>query len=134
MDYRFYCLIATALIFIGYLVYIVARYGVLPSISDSFYHIPKQYYWVFSVFMWTLSIMIMLIGGTNLMYLAGVGLFFVGGEPYFQEKMQGLFHMIAAVCGIMFGLLSMGLDYHMWIIPIGFIVGAGLMKILKIKF
>jgi len=132
MEYKIYLLYAVLVIFFGYLAVIVKKYGWLDSISDSFYHLPKKYNWIFSVFLWTISILMMMIGGTNLMFLAGMSIMFVGTWPWFNDE-QKLQHYLAAVTGIGLGMISMWYDFGLWYIPVSFVVIVGILKLLKIN-
>lgn len=132
MEYKIYLLYAVLVIFFGYLAVIAKKYGWLDSISDSFYHLPKKYNWIFTVFLWTISIMLIMIGGTNLMYLAGVCIMFVGTWPWFNDG-ERIQHFIAAGLGIGLGMLSLWCDFGLWYIPVSFGVIVGILKLLKVN-
>ena len=98
MEYKISILLLTVIVFIAYLLTIYIKYGLLPSISESFYKLPSNRKWIFTFFIWYISIMIMLIGGTNLFFLSGIGIMFVATFPYFLE--QRWQHYISAMIGI----------------------------------
>ena len=139
MEYKIYLLWAFIVIFLTYLIVIKRKFGWLPSISDSFYQWLKicdqnVAIGIFSGFLWTISILMMIIGGTNLIFLAGAGIIMVGAEPYFKDNKEGKLHYIFAILGIGLGLASMWIDFGMWYLPVIFLAGAGLLKyVFKIK-
>lgn len=120
-------------LFFGYIGFMILKLGMVESISDTFYHLPKKYGWVFSVWLWTISILLMYAGGTNLMFLAGMCIMFVGAWPWFNND-QKIQHYIAAVLGISLGMVSMWYDFGLWLIPILFIIFSLGLNVVKIRF
>lgn len=100
-------------IFTTYIIFIVSKFGVLPSISDSWYSLGKKAP-LFTLFIWGISIPMAVMGGlhNNVWYfLAGSLLCFTGGAAAFKESMAGTIHSIGAVGGItlaLVGLASVG--------------------------
>lgn len=130
-------LIFVVLSFIGYLSFIVNRYGVLPSISDSYYEMKKNKFYggaLFTLFVWSLSIPIIIIGSTPLMFFAGAFLAFVGAAAAFEDlEMTKRVHTIGAVGGIGFGFLSMVLDFQLNEITYFMLLASLILYLLKIK-
>lgn len=103
------------LCFVAYITFIVKRYGVLPSISDSWYHLPLNMKFLFTLFTWSIGVP-MLLYGTTWFFMSGAGLCFVGAAPMFKMK-QGLtdeVHFGGATLGIFGALLGIGFAFSSW--------------------
>ena len=91
--------------FFGYVGYIAVRYGIQPSVSESYYRLPRNFQWVFTIATWGYAIPAMIIGldftGNGIVFLAGVGIAFVGASPAFHKLgMERTVHTVGAVVGI----------------------------------
>lgn len=91
--------IITFLTYIGFIVY---KYGILESISASWYALPKQWkplFWLFTVILG--MCMLPLADYHSLFFLSGAGLIFVGTAAAFEDqKMTNRVHYSGAVAGI----------------------------------
>lgn len=106
-------------VFLSYTLYIYFKFGVLKSISDSFYHIPHKAWFTF--FQWGLSLPLIIVASTPLMFFAGSFMFFVGAAPGFMDdEMEERVHVVGATGGISLATISMWLDFHMW--PLSFLM------------
>lgn len=130
-------LIFVVLSFVGYISFIVNKYGVLPSISESYYKMKSDKLFgggLFTLFIWSLSLPLIIIGDTPLMFFAGAFLSFVGAASAFKDlKMTKRVHTIGAVGGIGFGFLSMILDFQLNEITFFMLLGSLILYLLKIK-
>lgn len=108
-------------VFIGYVSWIWARYGVLPSISDSYYHLPKNLQPIFTFFCWGFSLPAIILGSSGLMFLAGAGIAFVGAAAAFKDKMTMEVHVAGAMTGVIASQLAIWLQYEMWPLNIAFL-------------
>lgn len=130
-------LIFVVLSFVGYISFIVNKYGVLPSISESYYKMKGDKLFgggLFTLFIWSLSLPLIIIGDTPLMFFAGAFLSFVGAASAFKDlKMTKRVHTIGAVGGIGFGFLSMILDFQLNEITFFMLLGSLILYLLKIK-
>ena len=124
-------LIITSIIFIGYLVGIRLLYGWLPSISDSFYHLPKRWNWIFTVFLFTISMLIIFAYPKPLMLGAGLSIILVGAFPLFMDRKYKFFHFLFAALGIVLGMISLWVDLHLWYMVIAFVLACICVKIYK---
>jgi len=93
------------LAFFGYVGYIAVRYGVQSSVSESYYRLPKILQGIFTFATWGYAIPAMIIGlnltGNGLVFLAGVGIAFVGTSPAFHKLgMERTVHTVGAIAGI----------------------------------
>ena len=91
--------------FFGYIYLITTLYGVQPSVSESYYRLPRNMQWLFTIATWGYALPAMIIGleltGNGLVFLSGAGIAFVGASPLFHEKgISRTVHMIGAITGI----------------------------------
>lgn len=106
-------IIIISLVFILYLTFIIIRFGVLPSISESFYRLPGWQWILFTLFTWGLGLPLILIEKDLLLTLSGVSLLFLGGSGAFKmdrvvKSMHNLFALLAILFSFMF-LIKSGL-------------------------
>lgn len=135
--------------FFSYIAYIVTKFGVLPSISDSFYEHKNRL--LFAGFIWLTVVPLAYIGMESIWMQAGSGfLCFVGVATNFRKRsikevdefgkdiikkkntMERLFHMYGAMLGFLFGFMAMTFTFHIWppVILMGsFVIIANLLKI-----
>ena len=97
-------------VFVTYVGFIWIRYGIQPSISESYYKLPQSLKWMFTIFCWGFAVPAAIIGVTLtnnfLMFLAAAGICFVGAAAEFKQSLTKNVHMIGAYCGILFSQLS----------------------------
>lgn len=93
-------------VFITYLAYIIGRFGVLDSISASYYHLPKNQKPLFTLFIWALAAPTFSYS-TGWYFGSGAFLCFVGAAAAYKESMTNTVHYVGAVFGI--GLALIGL-------------------------
>lgn len=112
-------------VFFGYVIYIIAKFGLLPSISESFYRFSDQNNFLFTLFCWGFALPAIVIGTdlTNnfLMFLAGSGIMFVGAAAAFKEKLTKPVHEISAYVGVILSQISIAYDFHMYYVNFIFI-------------
>ena len=108
-------LVIQIIVFLSYVIGIVSRYGVLESISDSWYRLPLKYNALFTFFTWGLGIP-MLLYGSDALFFSGVGLCFVGAATRFKmgDFYTTLIHFSGAVAGVLLPLLYFGFSYGIW--------------------
>ena len=130
--------LAQAAIFIAYISFIISKYGVQPSISESFYKLQEtRLGFLFTLFCWGLaSLMIFQSNETTpLFFFSAVGLGFVGTATLFKWSgaMTDKVHGAGAGIGIACGLAGLYFEYHMWEPFVGFILATGALLLLKVK-
>jgi len=106
-------LITSLTIFLIYNGYIYFTYGLLPSISDSYYKLPEKFRIFFTLFIWSFILPIIIVSSTPLMFFAGASIMFVGAAPKFMEDHEKLIHFISAILGMTLSFLSMIVDFKM---------------------
>ena len=99
-------------IFITYITYIVSTYGVLPSISESWYRLPLKLKGLFTLFTWGIGIPMMFYGPLTL-FISGAALCFVGAATQFKitAAYTRLIHYTGAGIGIFLPLIFFGVAY-----------------------
>ncbi len=116
--------------FISYFTWVWSKYGILPSISDSYYHSHNNFlFWAFLI---GVSVPIILVGDSTLTFFAGSFLCFTATAPAFRQKVEGIVHVVGATGGILLGTISMVVDMNFWIpaaIMVLFTVGATVFKL-----
>jgi len=136
MAYTTVLFILLISVFIGYVSWIWNKYGVLPSISDSYYHLPKNLRPLFTLFCWGFSIPAIILGSSGLMFFAGGGITFVGAAAAFKEKSSSTVHVVGAMMGVLLSQVAILFQYHMWPLNIAFLAIAipfTLTRFIKIK-
>jgi len=108
--------IAMVAVFVGYVGFVVAKYGILPSISDSYYHLPKKYNFVFTLALWGFAFPAMIIGTpvTGLMFGACAGIMFVGAAAAFHQKVTKTVHIVGASLGMGLSQVAIATAFGMW--------------------
>lgn len=127
-----FLLITSSLVFVSYIILVLVKCGVLPSISDSYYCLSKRLNPLFTFFTWGLAIPIMMVAQTPLMFFAGGFICMVGASQNFREKFEGFIHVTSAIIGVGLGTLSLIFEFKTPItaaIILASIVGFNLFKI-----
>lgn len=124
---KIYLLIWLILSFTIYISIIVSKYGVLKSISDSYY-VMKYKVW-FTLFIWNTGFSFILLGENALMFFAGAFLCFVGATPLFKEKYEGRIHTIGAVGGILLGFSSLIIDLKLLSLVLIYLIYFGVLRV-----
>lgn len=119
--------------FFGYVGFIAIRYGVQSSVSESYYRLPRNLQWLFTIATWGYALPALVIGldltGNGLVFLAGAGIGFVGASPAFKGiEMEHTVHMVGAIVGITAMQIFLCVVGFWWI-TLGFAVVSGLLFI-----
>ena len=133
MSYEQTLIIILTINFVGYVSTVWAKFGVLPSISDSFYAWKGQWCWLFTLFCWIMTFTILPIEPNPFFFFTAAGLGFVGAAAQIKDKFVEKVHVKGAVIGISAGLLGIGFTYGDWWLVISALIIAGLIKLFKIK-
>jgi len=109
--------ITSLVIFTLYIAFILAKYGLLKSVSASYYALHDKA--LFSAVLLAFSLSAMFAGQSLLMFIAGSGICFVAFAPQFKIKFIGDVHYMAATLGIVFGFGQLAVWGYWWLlIPI----------------
>lgn len=100
-------------VFTLYVGMIIKRFGVIPSISDSWYELPQSQKALFTLFTWGIGIP-MLFYGNVWFFLSGIGLSFVGAATQFKITLANTkqIHFTGAVVGIFSALIGIGFMFQ----------------------
>ena len=124
-------------VFTTYIAFIWLKFGIQPSISDSYYILPIKNKFLFTLYCWGIAFPAILVGtfltGNVLMFLAGAGIGFVGAATDFKDSIAKNVHMVAAYGGVFFTQLSIAYDFHLYYVNAIFLVLALLAYILRNK-
>ena len=101
-------------IFIAYVAFIWKKFGVLPSISESWYRLQGLEKSLFTFFCWGVGIPMLFQtdGTTAWFFCSGAGLGFVGAATMFRsgDKTTRWIHFIGAFAGMVCGLMGVGFE------------------------
>jgi len=108
-------------VFFGYILFIVAKYGIQKSVSQSFYVLPKNINFLFTLFCWGFVLPAMILSENGLMFFGGAGIGFVGAAAAYKgNKMANSVHMIGAYVGILLSQLSIFFNFNLPYVNIAF--------------
>jgi hypothetical protein len=109
-------IIFQATVFILYVSFIVYRYGILPSISESWYRLPEGQNFLFTAFTWGVGIPMMFYD-VSWLFFSGTALTFVGVATMFKSEHASTseIHYIGALLGIGLPLAYFGFGCGNWI-------------------
>ena len=108
-------------IFTLYIIGVMWFYGVLPSISDSYYHLPQGYKLIFSFALIGFALPLIIYTNKLLIFIAGGAIMFVAVTPDFHS--EGAIHFICAIIGIVSGIFYLIVSKQYLISIIAFIIG-----------
>jgi hypothetical protein len=120
-------------IFVSYVGFIYFVYGIQKSISESYYTLPKNLKFLFTLFCVGFSVPAMILGNSLLMFIAGAGICFVGVATDFKWKFMETIHISAAVAGITASQLAIFFQYGLPWINVAFIVTFIALLAFKVK-
>lgn len=133
MNYNIILLLISTIIFVGYNGFITIKYGVLPSISDSFYKLPEKYNFLFTLALWGFALPISISATTPLMFFAGGFICFVGAASHFKEKFEGKYHYAFALIGVILGTLSLFFEFRTPLTAIAIVLLTAFYNIIDLK-
>jgi len=109
-------IIIQAIVFIVYISFIVYRYGVLPSISESWYVLPLRQKFLFTIFTWGIGVP-MLFYDSGALFISGSALTFVGVATQFKASISFSreVHYAGALIGVIVPLIYFGISSDNWL-------------------
>ena len=122
-------------IFISYIVFVSIKFGILPSISDSYYLFSDWKRILFTLFCFSLGSLMFLqeIGVFPWFVISGSGLCLTGAAMQFKEKVDGKVHVVGAYSAIIFGLAGLIFERGLYFPSVTFILLAVLSTATKNK-
>lgn len=107
--------------FFGYVTTVALKFGIQPSISDSYYSWKKPWGVLFTFFCWimafTLIAMVELFPDAwyqFMFFLTGGAFGFVGTATEIKKEHVNKVHTISAIMGILLGYVSLGVSLSGW--------------------
>lgn len=102
----------------GYLILITALFGILPSISESYYKLGgvKKFGWLFSVVLLTVGVLLVFSIQHYLIAFSMCGIWFVAFVPNFKDKVANIVHYSFAI------LIFIPAIIYIWTIGFHFVV------------
>jgi len=113
MDYKLITLVLSFIIFTSYVIGITVKFGWLRSVSISWYYIKNK--WIFTLALWTFSVLLAIAGDTMLTFLSAVAICFTGAAADAKNlKMTERVHIVGATGGIILGMAALIIDFRLW--------------------
>lgn len=108
----------------SYVVLITFLFGLLPSISESFYRLGewRKFGWLFFVVLASVSFCLLMAVPTPLIFFALCGIWWTACTPKFKDKTEGINHYTGALVGFGFGMAQL-VAFGYWL-PV--VIAAGL--------
>lgn len=125
--------IIIVLIFTSYVGFLMTKYGVLPSISESYYRLPNKRKYLFILFLWGIGFPTAILGDTLSAFLVLVGLGIVGGASLFKSKVVGIMHYVGATVAIGSAHAYVAVELGYWWLTAIFLIGGAGIVLLKYK-
>lgn len=106
-------------IFISFITYIISRFGVLNSISESWYKLEenkKGMGILFTAFLWAIGFLMFFQtnGSSGFFFASGAGLIAVGTATQYKQKMTSTVHFAGAFSGLLFPLIAVWYERGLW--------------------
>ena len=128
-------------IFVSYITFLVIKFGVLPSISESWYQLRDLGGVWYSLFSWfCFGLGFTMFFQTNgdvpyLFFLSGAGLSMIGVLTMFKLKndIQPYIHFVGCFISVVCGFFGIGIERHTWIPLIGFLIISTLLNFILKK-
>lgn len=116
--------LAQLFILIGYVLYIVNRFGILPSISESTYRLDQKERYYFTMVLWAVAFLNYFQPMEIYGALASGMLMFTGVTVSFKSTgaHTNVVHYISAVTAIVVSVLGLVILYNFWHIPVLIVV------------
>jgi hypothetical protein len=118
----------------SYLFFVYQKYGVLPSISDSWYRLKEEnWHSLFTIFIWGITLSLLPLITYSPWFFASAGLLgFVGVATAFKEDGIDKAHGAAAIGGIVFALFAL-LTQGIWLPTVATVLICGYLRLKKIN-
>ena len=98
-------------IFLAYIAFVWAKYGVLNSISESWYKVEDKEKILFTLFCFSLGILTLFYAGGPLWFLSGACLTFVGAATRFKDgKYTQVIHTGGALLSILIAFIALWIE------------------------
>lgn len=122
-------MVLSVVLYIGFIYFL---YGVQKSISDSYYRLPENRKYLFTLFIFSFAYSAAVLGANIYITPAAWFIMIVGVARAFKEsRVMKITHLIGAYVGILYGMYGVWVYYKMWYITVFFAVGAILLLVFR---
>jgi len=123
-------ILISSIIFFTYIILVCLKYGIPPSVSESYYLLPKKINILFTLALWGFALPIVFYADNGLLFFTGAGIVFVGAAAQFKDTFIRNIHFAGAIGAV---LLSQTYIYTqgLWHVNIAFFVAAFLLQFVK---
>ena len=122
------------LVFVIYNLIILIKYGLLNSISVSYYSLPIKFNWLFLTFCWGYAIPAIMLATDGLMFFSGGLICFVGIASAFRDNdFTFKIHQYSSLIGVILSQLSILFIYHLYYLNIIMVVSSIVLYLLSKK-
>lgn len=126
-----------AFIFCLYIVFIVCKFGILKSISDSWYELKtEKLEFLFTLFCWIIGFLMAAQSSTlPFFFFSGAGLCFVGVATSFklQKSIEKTIHNVGAIICIISALCGLLIENYIWFPMMIFVISYIIIELLNMK-
>jgi len=131
------------IVFCVYFFYIKKQFGILDSISNSFYELEKRKRnsgWWFMAFAWGLGFPMIVFLYISVWFIIPIlCVLLLGAAPQFKRKLTNTVHVFGALGSLVSALILIGILFGNWWCLVGvalqmtFTLAIGLLKVYKVK-
>jgi hypothetical protein len=102
--------------FTSYIIFLVKTFGVIPSISESWYRLKPETNLLFTLFCFSLGLPMFFQsnGSSDLFFLSGSGLILVGVAVRFKKSYECKMHYAGGAAAIAGALLGLWFEENIW--------------------
>ena len=124
------------IVFYIFFFYVKKNFGILESISDSFYELEKQKRnkgWWFLAFAWGLGFPMFVFWHISLWFTIPIFcVLLLGAAPQFKRKLTNTVHVFGALGSLASGLILIGILFGNWWCLGAVLLAIGLLKVLRV--
>lgn len=117
-TYHFLFFGSSLLSFVAYFMYVYLKFGIQPSISDSYYKLIPKKQWMFTIALWGFAFSLMPVATEihGLFFGATAFILFVGAAPRFAQKsIEQTVHIVGAIGGVAMAVIAFALAGYVWV-------------------
>jgi len=122
-------MVLSVVLYIGYIYFL---YGMQKSFSDSFYRLPENRKYLFTLFIFSFAYSASVLGANIYITPAALLICGVGVARAFKDNpIMNFTHQLFAYTGILYGMYGVWVYYKMWYITVFFAIGAILLLVFR---
>lgn len=113
---------------VGFILY---KFGLIDSISSSFYLLPDKYKDYFTYGLWLFSVPIMVASTSFWQFMSGLGICYVGAAAAYKQSIVGKVHVFGVLTSIVSGLVHLTLSGYIFTVPLYLVIIIPIMNYVK---